>query len=465
MSFRRSALALVTAALAAGCGGKNGGTHEVSNPLQRRGRLEKTSHFTEAVGRNRIRVVAFDFGGVTLGQCATPEGDLISGSCVEYDFIRRGSNNHPRANYKLSETDIVDLNAGMFRQYSTRTDTKGDASLSVVVIPGKQETKISISHHVLIFEWRRYLLEDIPVLPSTQYFQTSAHVSAIEKGVGVRIVFSVSLRSTDAALAATFGFGSLATALARSEAEVEVGYELIGTTMDILPERATNITSVDGYMDAMTRFYDAVRRVSSAWECVDTKATRKVLPLPNLRSAKDESNSKIEVKPSSNCTTSSTSATSSPPSYTQAGQDAQTFQPGVLAYYVTGVRSETLDDAAGFSYGYQLGLQATSKGLKCQWATKQIQRLTGTPDRTKESIRAGLKQALADIRGGGGHCDDKSSAPGVDDINRAKAVLLPKPVAPDKATLSQQSGASAPKPPPAAPTTTTPAAPAQPKPQ
>ena len=258
MSFRCSAL-LVLATITVGCGGGKNGTHEGTSPIHRRGRLEKTSHFTEAVGRNRIRVVAFDFGGVELGQCTTPEGDLLSTTCTRdhqnTTTFTRGT--QKRRYHEYNEGDafqgISDLNAGMFRQYSMRTDTNGSSSLSVVVTSGKQETKVSISHHVLIFEWRRYVLEEIHIDGPTK-----PHVSALERGIGVRIVFSVSLRSTDAALAATFGFGSLATALARSEAEVEVGYELIGTTMDILPERATNITSVDGYMDAMTKFYDCL---------------------------------------------------------------------------------------------------------------------------------------------------------------------------------------------------------------
>ena len=80
MSFFRSTLILVSAALATGCGGGL-----LPEPVARRGRIERNSNFIEAVGRNRIRVVAFDFGGVELGQCTTPEGDLRSKMCVEVD--------------------------------------------------------------------------------------------------------------------------------------------------------------------------------------------------------------------------------------------------------------------------------------------------------------------------------------------------------------------------------------------
>lgn len=412
MSFRRSALILVSAALATGCGG---GQHP--EPVARRGRIERNSNFIEAVGRNRIRVVAFDFGGVELGQCTTPEGDLRSKMCVP------ASDNVSRDG-KLEKEDVStlsSLNSGMFRQYSLRTDNSGSVKISVPSpVEGKADIKISISRHMLVFEWRRYVLESLSEKLSKWPFlellrrealeDQEPYVSALERGVAVRVVFNVSLRSTDANAALSFGFGSLATALARSEAEVEVGYELIGTTMDILPERATNITSVDGYIDAMTRFYDAVRRISTAWECVDREAMKDRLSKEPVL---------ISYQPA--CDNNGT--------LTQAGRDAGTFAPGILAYYVTGVRSDRLEEAAAYSHGYVAAIEGTRDKKTCANITDSKNSKDTSDESLEKSFRAGVEQALTDIRGGGGWCSttkkDNGKAPADEpptaaDVRRAK---------------------------------------------
>ena len=417
MSGRVLVVVFLSVVVIAGCAG---GGQLQPEPVQRRGRIERSSNFVEAVGRNRIRVVAFDFGGVKMGQCATPEGDLIDGVCAqtraipnavpdtldvtqgapEIDTleITRGGVKYSSA--QLKQRPLSDYNSGMFRQYSLRTDTTGSAAVAVAA-GAKSDSKIFISRHLLVFEWRRYTLDETAGPGAAS---RSPYVSGIERGIAVRVVFDVSLRSVDVNASLTFGFGSLATALASSRASVEVGYELIGTTMDILPERATNITSVDGYIEAMNRFYDAVRRISLAWECIDFSKASAV-----------STRGECTVVPAS---------TNTPAKYTQAGQDASSFVPGILAYYVSGVRSDRVEDAASYAYGYQLGIEGTRKGQPCDKILSAAQLSSG-----ESGLRQGVEQALMDLRGGGSWCQEKSKAAPPDARAQALARTLPFPPA------------------------------------
>lgn len=216
--------------------------------LQLIGRTAAPTRYTERTDDNRIRVVAIDFGGVELGQCADDVGNLLPASCVPPRFDQPAE----------SELECT-LSSGMFRQYSTLVGTTIDTSIAVALLGGSGQTYYS--HNFFVLEWRRYCLQS----PGYSSQATgSTFVSGIEKGVAVRIIFDVKLTTVDAALAMNFGIAALSTALARNEARVEVSYEILGTTLDLVPSKALIVTSLSEYLDAIDEFYRAVKIVSGA---------------------------------------------------------------------------------------------------------------------------------------------------------------------------------------------------------
>ena len=213
--------------------------------LQLIGRTSAPTRYTERTDDNRIRVVAIDFGGVELGQCADDVGNLLPASCL------------PEGQAAPPQLDCT-LTSGMFRQYSTQVSTTMDASGAVSLVSVSAQTYAS--HNFFVLEWRRYCLQS----PEVWGPADEAFVSGIEKGVAVRIIFDVKLQTVDAKLAANFGIANLSTALARNEARVEVSYEILGTTLDLVPSKALIVTSLSEYLDAVGEFYRAVKIVSSA---------------------------------------------------------------------------------------------------------------------------------------------------------------------------------------------------------
>lgn len=229
------------------------------------GRSSAPTRYTERTDANRIRVVAFDFGGAELGQYADPAGNLVSGTCVPAenigDFVRYGPWEAPEASDTPAAAgeDLLQLYKGMFRQYGRQVGTtiklQGEAG------PVEGEFQSYISHNFLVLEWRRYRLVRLDQAADC----IASHVSAIENGVAVRIVFDVRLKTTDAKLSAEFGIADLAAALSRNEASVEVSYELVGTALDLLPREAIVISSLGEYLEAMKRFHAAVVTIRDAW--------------------------------------------------------------------------------------------------------------------------------------------------------------------------------------------------------
>lgn len=388
------------------------------------GRTSAPTRYTERTDANRVRVVALNFGGVALGQCADASGNLMEGLCnkrtktvqnpEQLGSLRHGLSADDEQKARDLEDSIVvltnalyyeddarlreliqrtldkrqreladlreetrpqrapRLHSGMFRQFSTQVGMtiETDAAFG----PAGNVTRYYHSRNFLIIEWRRYYEERLALptelfmgirarlvdvrnslylsrddlskaaphsldeiiadfdliigdldsesnratmekhdarirslpdrifaamdaIPSSvpnrsyvaaqlrndaeylrtiiqEYQPTDAsasepnrpYVSAIEKGIAVRIIFDVQLRTTDSQLSASFGIANLAAVLARNEATVEVSYEVTGTTIDPLPEEAIIISSVDEYLDAFKRFHIAVADISNAWD-------------------------------------------------------------------------------------------------------------------------------------------------------------------------------------------------------
>jgi len=240
--------------------------------LELLGRTSAPTRYAERTDANRIRVVAFDFGGTYLGQCADLAGNLIARTCRRTNgetYWPEGNPISPSGD-RTSTAPKVELRAGMFRQYSTQVGTTVEADLGVASVG--TEGRYFFSHNLMILEWRRYELQYMNPGDARGYNRYNppesedSHVSAIELGIAIRVIFDVRLNTTDIKLSASFGIANLTTALARNEASVEVSYEIVGTTLDLLPKEPVIITSLNEYNDALDDFYAAVKDVATAWD-------------------------------------------------------------------------------------------------------------------------------------------------------------------------------------------------------
>lgn len=278
------------------------------------GRTSAPTRYVERTDANRIRVVAIDFGGVELGQCADSEGNLIARICVpqndpknqdagaEYPTTtEHRPGNPPVVSGASVPVDPTAMTYGMFRQYSTQVGTTVDTS--VAIGPVGSDAKVYFSRNFLVLEWRRYDLETSKLNPSSE----PGFVSAVERGVAVRIIFDVKLSTVDSKFTASFGIADLSAVLARNEATVEVSYEILGTTLDPLPGSSIIITSLTEYLGAVDEFFSAVNMISRAVQHYQSGAT-----------------GDFDVN----------EGTALPPKKIKIDED--TFSNDVLAYYVSG---------------------------------------------------------------------------------------------------------------------------------
>lgn len=257
--------------------------------LELLGRTSAPTRYAERTDANRLRVVAFDFGGAVLGQGADTAGNLLTFQCFidpsDIEIVPTRPNEPPspvpektaplaKTVSKNSSAVDLDLYKGMFRQYSRQVGTTVETSADIG--PVGSESRVFWSHNFLVLEWRRYRLKRIK--QSNLCFGLP-HVSAIEEGIAVRIVFDVRLRTVDAKLSAAFGIADLAVALARNEATVEASYELVGTRLDLLPHDAIIITSVNEYMNALKNFHAAVTTISDAWHDYNVHPLKPVISI------------------------------------------------------------------------------------------------------------------------------------------------------------------------------------------
>jgi len=288
--------------------------------LQLIGRTSAPTRYIERTDANRIRVVAIDFGGVTLGQCADDDGNLLAYSCLRtgssrsismeqsdhrFDFGAQGRRPQPDllpAPPDDSSSELSSMTSGMFRQYSTQVGTTVEASVAAGTVGAN--TKVYFSRNFLVLEWRRFYLDKAELEQSDSH---APFVSAIEKGIAVRIIFDVRLRTADAKLTANFGIADLSTALARNEATVEVSYEILGITLDPVPSKALIITSLTEYLAAIDEFYRAVNLISRAAQEYESNGKRQSFTF-NINDG-----TSLAVK-----------------------DMTVAFQPAALAYYVTG---------------------------------------------------------------------------------------------------------------------------------
>lgn len=227
-------------------------------------RVLPTSRVVEQWDANRIRVLAYNHGGVELGQCSSGRGDILNCQCApnrgkyESKPLRSIEDAAGRGGGRF-----VSLNEGTFRQYSSRVDASG--RVVVGAGPVSAESSASTAHYRMGMEWRRFVLWKLESPPSAN-MRKRPFVSAVEYGIAARMDLDVRITSVEGGASAEFSLADLETKLARSEATAVVRYDIVGASKPILPKAPVAVNSVSAYIRALTDFHDAVRDISDAWK-------------------------------------------------------------------------------------------------------------------------------------------------------------------------------------------------------
>lgn len=200
-----------------------------------------------------VKVSSFEMGSIVLGQCADFRGHLKRGICSA-----RGRS--------LSAADLAiksDLMAGkdLFNYYaevlSVQSDVDAKAAFSGATFKGK--SKLTVSRHRIIYEWSR--TRSIPLVFDEQE-SPGPLVSSIDVGFAIRLVFDVTLASSNTEAATSFGPSEVAAAIATNRAKVSIRMDTVGISSSLVPEDLpTSVTSVDQFADVMSKFIKAIENV------------------------------------------------------------------------------------------------------------------------------------------------------------------------------------------------------------
>jgi hypothetical protein len=240
----------------------------------------KTTYYPDELSLREGTTVRVPLTGtpkVDLGQCVDIRQRLRPGACAA---------GTPGA----APITVGDLWAGRFRYHSRlfSLDTSGEVKAG----GSSGKTAVSIATHELLIEWSRgsaLQYQDNPKPDGSKKCPIEGDVSprgtpapaggttkptddscgfvwAVEQGIAIRVFFTVKLRNIKADATLSFGFGSLAAALALGHAEVQVRYQTIGIDKDILPETAPiNVTSIDDLLGVKQAMYAAIKAASDDW--------------------------------------------------------------------------------------------------------------------------------------------------------------------------------------------------------
>lgn len=198
--------------------------------LELLGRTSAPTRYTERVDANRLRVVALNFGGVQLGQCADPSGNLSDGICNMQTVTVTNPTRFEPEKARVPEADLqareslqkqidaavkalesaatavdveriraqlqilhekqaalpttrgaTQLHAGMFRQFSTQVGTTVEAD--VAIGPVSNTTRQYHSRNFLVLEWRRHYEERL-IQPSEQLERLNAELGSLGDAIG-----------------------------------------------------------------------------------------------------------------------------------------------------------------------------------------------------------------------------------------------------------------------------------------
>ncbi len=257
------------------------------------------------IGKNAIHTTTYLIPNAFLGACADEQGIVTGRKCLE---------NAPA----LDKTRP--LPAAKFRYYSQLL--KLDLKAAGAGGGGAVETGAHVVHssHRFVMEWSRYNAQSMD-LPANF---NQAVVSSVDVGIAIRIIFDVSLTSTDASVAANFGIANISTALALGQATIQGRYDMVGVLKDIIPtNNAFQIATVDDFVKAQNQFYEAIVKTSTTWDTVGLNA---------------------------------------PP----------VFAPDIVGYTVTNIpEAASVNADTAFSGGYLTGVSTVRLGIACKtWLDK-----------------------------------------------------------------------------------------------
>lgn len=291
------------------------------------GEEERETNLHERVSGAVVRVDALDLPAVALGKCATYEAEVYDTNCMEAP---------PAIDTALKPN----LDQSGFRYYSRliSSDVRNTTSAG----PAQGSVKIIDKRMKLVMEWARWRTQSI------NSKTLKPLVSAVDVGVAVRITFDVTLTTSDAKLAGTFGFGSLATALAAGAATIVLELRGVGDNGNLLPAmNPTTIRDVETFSKAVNSFYAAIRELSVGYEGY-ARATSGQSVTPTPEPALRDSSAvgllvNVRALPS----------------------DGSAFSPSVLAYYVPNLSSDQASVNLEFTSGYTEGVKAIASRQSC----------------------------------------------------------------------------------------------------
>ncbi len=200
-----------------------------------------------------VRIPAYRGQEPVIGQCVDgryglSEGCMDGGACkpVGPDYLDHLN----RQGYRSSSSML-----------SVQTGIEIDAGAS------KGKTKVTLSRHRLFIEWNRYQVISLdPATTRSPGAEGCSYVSAMERGIGIRIILDTSLSNVDAETTLTFGFGQVAAAVALGKAQIDVQYDTMGVPQDILPPNLpTSVASVDDLAKVVAGLHQAVAKISETW--------------------------------------------------------------------------------------------------------------------------------------------------------------------------------------------------------
>lgn len=301
---------------------------------------------------NGYAINSLDVANAKLGYCVTPDGSIQMKSCGT-----------------VEELDLVlkrDLNDVGGRFYSSMLSF--DAETNVNVGPSNVSSKFYTSKHRIIMEWSRRRYQPLKTIPTNSV----GIVSGADIGIAVRVVFEVTITSSETKARASFGFGDLATAIALDQAKVMARYDVRGVVgYDLLTNTPpTAIASVAELLEIQRGYYDRIKLISDLWN-----------------------------------------------SYANGADSiASRFVLGPVAYYISNLPNPNITNNAYYAQGYIHGLESISQGMSCNKAYSQLK------SSDKDYI-LGFQRAYSDMLRVTSCNDEK---PTEEIINLSKKLLEPK---------------------------------------
>ncbi len=352
--------------------------------------VARPDHLGERLDDATLRIPMLDNMPVQLGQCSTRNGGLRQQLCIDqtqpinYELVipakEDGALPHPSS-----------LNMGGYSNYTVTKswDITGEFSASYLVLDAETNVGVTYRRFQWIAEWTRYRRQSLTIDGEKRL---DPHVNAVDVGIGVRIIFDIKMKLLKADGKLSFGLGSVSTALEKKNAEVLVSYQIIGTTVDILPERApTSIQDAGEFAVAQEKFHDAIRIIKQKWDEYAWKTCKAAEESPTGVSSENVSRTNYK----------------------------EVFKPEIIAYYIYSMQNPVLN--AAYAMGY---LRALNRMQNSDYSCREtMNEYIGTNNSVNErqlNMQQGINEAYLAVMGTDRCTDAKPTA---EQKEKAKAIV------------------------------------------